>query len=119
MSAWGVVEVDRSESETTGVRGWEQAGYHGLSYGGRWYRLRRWAIEYRKIPGDPGTPEPWDQLAQMMESPREHASGCLLRPVIVGIAVVTTPNRWLTSPSHAARATSVSRDCRRPDSAVS
>ena len=85
VSAWGVVEVDRSESETTGVRGWEQAGYHGLSYGGRWYRLRRWAIEYRKIPGDPGTPEPWDQLAQMMESPREHASGCLLRPVIVGI----------------------------------
>ena len=78
-------EVDRAESEVTGIRGWEQAGYHGLAHGGRWYRLRRWAIEYRKIPGDPGTAEPWDELARMMEDPRRHASGCLLRPVIVGI----------------------------------
>ena len=85
VSAWGIVEVDKAESEVTGVRGWESAGYHGLSYGGRWYRLRRWAIQYSKIPGDPGTAQPWDELARMMETPREHASGCLLRPVIVGI----------------------------------
>ncbi len=85
VAAWGIVEVGRAESETTGVRGWEQAGYHGLAHGGRWYRLRRWGIEYRKIPGDPGTAQPWDELARMMETPREHASGCLLRPVIVGI----------------------------------
>ena len=85
IAAWGIVEVDKAESETTGVRGWEQAGYHGLSYGGRWFRLRRWAMEYRRIPGDPGTAEPWDELARMMETPIKHARGCLLRPVIVGI----------------------------------
>ena len=85
IAAWGLVEVARAESEVTGIRGWEQAGYHGLSHGGRWYRLRRWAIEYRKIPGDPGTPEPWDALAEMMETPRAHFTGCWLRPVIVGI----------------------------------
>ena len=85
IAAWGIQEVPRAESEVIGIRGWEQAGYHGLSYGGRWYRLRRWGVEYRRIPGDPGTAEPWDELVRMMETPREHASGCYLRPVIVGI----------------------------------
>ena len=85
VSAWGLVEVARAEAEVSGIRGWEAAGYHGLSHGGKWFRLRRWAVAYRKIPGDPGTPEPWDELARMMEAPREHESGCLLRPVIVGI----------------------------------
>ena len=45
VSAWGLVEVARAEAEVSGIRGWESAGYHGLSHGGRWYRLRRWAIE--------------------------------------------------------------------------
>ena len=85
IAAWGLHEVTRAEAEVTGLRGWEQAGYHGLSHGGRWYRLRRWAVEYRKIPGDPGTPEPWDALSAMMETPREHESGCYLRPVVVGV----------------------------------
>ena len=85
ISAWGLTEVPRAESEVTGIRGWEQTGYHGLSHGGKWYRLRRWAIEYRKIPGDPGSPDTWDELAQFVEQVREHESGCWLRPVIVGI----------------------------------
>ena len=85
IAAWGLVEVARADSEATGIRGWEEAGYHGLAYGGRWYRLRRWAMEYRRIPGDPGTAEPWDALARMMETPQRHAAGVLLRPVIVGI----------------------------------
>ena len=85
ISAWGLSEVEQAEAEVSGIRGWEQPGYHGLQHGGRWYRLRRWALEYRKIPGDPGSPDPWDQLAEFMEEPREHESGCWLRPVIVGI----------------------------------
>ena len=85
VSAWGLDEVPRAEAEVTGIRGWESPGYHGLSHGGRWYRLRRWAIEYRRIPGDPGTAEPWDELVRMMEARRDHASGCQLRTVMVGI----------------------------------
>ena len=59
ISAWGLEEVERAEAEVTGIRGWEQPGYHGLSHGGKWYRLRRWAIEYKRILGDPGTAAPW------------------------------------------------------------
>ena len=85
VSAWGLQEVARADAEVSGVRGWDEAGYHGLSHGGRWYVLRRWAIEYRKIPGDPGTAAPWDELRAMMEAPRPHESGCELRPVIVAV----------------------------------
>ena len=85
VSAWGLAEVERHEAEVSGIRGWDEPGYHGLSHGGRWYRLRRWALEYRKIPGDPGTAAPWDELVAMMETARPHASGCALRPVMVGI----------------------------------
>ena len=85
VSAWGLVEVDKHEAEATALRGWESAEYKGLRHGGRWYRLRRWAIEYRRFPGDPGTPELWDALADWMETPRRHESGVQLRPVIVGI----------------------------------
>ena len=80
------MEVAKAEAEVTGIRGWEAPGYHGLSHGGRWYRLRRFAD---RVPAHPWRPrhrrQPWDELARMMESPREHESGCLLRPVIVGI----------------------------------
>ena len=84
VSAWGLVEVERAESEVTGAKGWEStAGYHGLRHGDRWYRLRRWAIEYRRIVGDPGQPQVWDELVRFMETPRMHESGVYLRPCLV------------------------------------
>ena len=85
VSAWGLVEVERDEAEATGLRGWESHEYRGLRHGGRWYRLRRWAIQYRRFPGDPGGAEVWEDLAAFMEAHREHESGVQLRPVIVGI----------------------------------
>ena len=85
VSAWGLVEVDRDEAEATGLRGWETHEYKGLRHGGRWYRLRRWAIEYRRFPGDPGSPEVWEELAEFMEQHRTHESGVRLRPTIIGI----------------------------------
>ena len=85
VSAWGLSEVARDEAEASGIKGWESHEYRGLAHGGTWYRLRRWAVEYRRLPGDPGTPELWDSLADWMETPRLHASGVQLRPVIVGI----------------------------------
>ena len=76
------------------------------------FGLRRdGVIEYRKIPGDPGTPEPWDELARMMESTaRTRERAVMLRPVVVGIDSPedTSPSRRPTSRSPAARGTSLS-----------
>ena len=85
VSAWGLVQVDQDEAEATGLRAWESHEYKGLRHGGRWHRLRRWAIEYRRFPGDPGSPEVWEALAEFMEQHREHESGVKLRPTIIGI----------------------------------
>ena len=85
VTAWGLVEVDRDEAEATGLRGWESHEYKGLRHGQRWYRLRRWAIEYRRFPGDPGSHEVWEELAEFMEQHREHESGVKLRPTIIGV----------------------------------
>ena len=85
ISAWGVVEVDKDDAEASAVKGWESHEYRGLRHGGRWYRLRRWAIEYRRLAGDPGDAGVWEDLAEFMETPREHVRGVRLRPVIIGI----------------------------------
>ena len=85
VSGWGLHEVEREEAEATGVKGWQSHEYAGLRFGDRWFRLRRWAIEYRRFSGDPGSPELWDELSRWMEAPRAHESGVRLRPVIVGI----------------------------------
>ena len=85
ISAWGLVEVKRDDASQ--LKGWGSHEFRGLMHEGRWYRLRRWALEYRRFHGDPGTPELWEQLAEFMESPRPHASGPLLRPVVVGVDV--------------------------------
>ena len=75
LSAWGAVEVEQRVAETD--------GYHGLRHAGRWYTLRRWALAYRRIHGDPGTAEPWNELRAMMEETHVHESGIRLRPCIV------------------------------------
>ena len=85
ISAWGLVEVARDDASQ--LKGWGSHEFRGLQHAGRWYRLRRWALEYRRFHGDPGTPEIWEQLAEFMEQPRPHASGPMLRPVAVGIDV--------------------------------
>ena len=85
VSAWGLVEVERDDASQ--LKGWGSHEFRGLQHGERWYRLRRWALEYRRFHGDPGTPEIWEQLAKFMEEPRPHATGPLLRPVVVGIDV--------------------------------
>ena len=83
VSAWGLVEVERDDASQ--LKGWGSHEFRGLQHGGRWYRLRRWALEYRRFHGDPGAPEIWEQLAKFMEEPRPHATGPLLRPVVVGV----------------------------------
>ena len=85
ISAWGLVEVERDDASQ--LKGWGSHEFRGLQHEGRWYRLRRWALEYRRFHGDPGTPELWQQLAEFMEQPRPHATGPLLRPVSVGIDI--------------------------------
>ena len=84
LSAWGVVEVAKAE-DASNVRGWNDHTFRGLQHDGRWYRLRRWALDYRRFYGDPGATEVWEQLAKFMETPLPHATGPLLRPVTVGI----------------------------------
>ena len=85
VSAWGLVEVERDDASQ--LKGWGSHEFRGLQYEGRWYRLRRWALEYARFHGDPGSPEIWEQLAKFLELPRPHASGPLLRPVVVGIDI--------------------------------
>ena len=83
VSAWGLVEVERDDASQ--LKGWNSHEFRGLMHEGRWYRLRRWALEYRVLHGDPGAPELWERLAEFMEEPRPHASGPLLRPVKIGV----------------------------------
>ena len=85
VSAWGVTEVERDDASQ--LKGWGSHEFRGLQHAGRWYRLRRWALEYKRFHGDPGAPEIWEQLAEFMEQPRPHATGPLLRPVSVGIDI--------------------------------
>ena len=85
LSAWGVVEVE-AQQDASNLRGWDgQAEFRGLRHEGKWYRLRRWALAYKRIHGDPGNPDIWNELAEFMEAPRAHATGPLLRPVTVAI----------------------------------
>lgn len=84
LSAWGVVEVERAE-DASNVRGWHTHEFRGLSHEGRWYRLRRWALDYRRFHGDPGSPDLWNELGAFLETPLRHETGTLLRPVTVGI----------------------------------
>ena len=83
LSAWGMVEVERDDAGL--VKGWGSHEFRGLMHDGRWYRLRRWALDYRRFHGDPGNPVLWEELAEFMETPIPHATGPMLRPVVVGI----------------------------------
>ena len=84
ISAWGVVEVKRPD-DASRLKGWGSHEFRGLMHEGRWYRLRRWALEYRRFHGDPGATEIWEGLAEFMESPRPHATGPRVRPVVIGV----------------------------------
>ena len=83
ISAYGLVAVE--ETDASQVKGWHGHEFRGLYHEGRWYRLRRWAISYRRFHGDPGGPDCWNDVADFMETPRQHATGPLLRPVVVGV----------------------------------
>ena len=69
------------------MKGWGSHEFRGLAHEGTWYRLRRWALDYRRFHGDPGNPELWENLAEFIETPIPHATGPLLRPVTVGIDI--------------------------------
>ena len=84
VTAWGVAEVG-SREDASEIKGWGSHEFRGLAHEGRWYRLRRWGMEYRRFYGDPGNPDIWEQLAEFMETPRRHAAGPMLRPVTVGV----------------------------------
>ena len=77
LSAWGAVEVEVGDTV--------EGGYHGVRHDGRWFRLQRSALEYRRIVGDPGSAEVWNELLEFMETPRRHESGIKLRTVLCGI----------------------------------
>ena len=81
ISAWGVVEVE-GQGDASQLKGWAGPEFRGLAHGNKWYRLRRWALEYKRLHGDPGSPDLWGDLAGFLETPRPHASGPLLRPVL-------------------------------------
>ena len=84
LSAWGMVEVERDDAGL--VKGWGSHEFRGLMHDGRWYRLRRWALDYRRFHGDPGNPALWEKLAAFMETPRPHArDGADAAPRGVGI----------------------------------
>ena len=82
LSAWGLTEVASAE-DASNVKGWASHEFRGLQYDGKWYRLRRWALDYRRFAGDPGNPDLWQELAEWLERPIPHAAGPLLRPVTV------------------------------------
>ena len=86
VTAWGVVQV-ASRADASEIKGWGSHEFRGLAHEGRWYRLRRWALDYRRFYGDPGNPDIWEQLAEFMETPRQHAAGPMLRPVTVGVDI--------------------------------
>ena len=86
ITAWGVVEV-ASRQDASEVKGWGSHECRGLAHEGKWYRLRRWALDYRRFHGDPGNPKLWENLAASIETPIPHATGPLLRPVTVGIDI--------------------------------
>ena len=79
ITAWGVVEV-ASRQDASEVKGWGSHEFRGLAHEGKWYRLRRWALDYRRFHGDPGNPELWENLAEFIETPIPHATGPLLAP---------------------------------------
>ena len=82
LSAWGVVEVASAE-DASSVKGWASHDYRGLQFDGKWYRLRRWALDYRRFAGDPGDTALWQELGAFMETPIPHATGPMLVPVSV------------------------------------
>ena len=85
LSAWGVVEVGSAEdaSEREGMGPHE---FRGLAYDGKLVQASTvGAGPDRRFPGDPGSPELWNEVAQFVETPYPHASGPMLRPVTVGI----------------------------------
>ena len=48
ITAWGVVEV-ASRQDASEVKGWGSHEFRGLAHEGKWYRLRRWALDYRRF----------------------------------------------------------------------
>ena len=84
VSAWGLSEVE-SESESSATTASQHSEFRGLRHAGKWWRLRRWALSYHRLRGDPGQPEVWDALAEIADRPIPHALGPRLRPVICGI----------------------------------
>ena len=86
ISAWGLHEVG-TESESLSTAAAQVSEYRGLRHAGKWWKLRRWAMSYHRLRGDPGQPEVWDELAEIADRPIPHALGPRLRPVIVGIDI--------------------------------
>ena len=86
ISAWGLVEVE-TEGESQSMGAAQVSEYRGLRHAGKWWKLRRWAMSYHRLRGDPGQPEVWDELAEIADRAIPHALGPRLRPVIVGIDI--------------------------------
>ena len=86
ISAWGLCEVE-TESESQATAAAQVSEYRGLRHAGRWWKLRRWAMSYHRLRGDPAQPTIWAALAEIAERPIQHALGPRLRPAICGIDV--------------------------------
>ena len=86
VSAWGAVEVEEPEAATE-LKGWDGAQFKGLQWRGKWYRLRRAALSYHRLYGDPAQPGPWEQLRSICETRIPHETGPPLLPATIGIDV--------------------------------
>ena len=86
VSAWGAVEVEEPTAATE-LKGWDAATFKGLQWRGRWYRLRRAALSYHRLYGDPAQPGPWEQLRAICETRIPHETGPPLLPATIGIDV--------------------------------
>ena len=74
LSAWGVIEV--GEADASRVRGWGSPEFKGLMFGGKWYRLRRWALDYQAVSTAIQAARTYGQaLAEFVETPRPHGAG--------------------------------------------
>ena len=86
VSAWGAVEVEEPAAATE-LKGWNETSFKGLQWRGRWYRLRRAALSYHRLYGDPGQPGVWEQLRAICETRIPHEAGPPLLPATIGIDV--------------------------------
>ena len=86
LSAWGVVEVEAA-LDASSLRGWDGQGeFRGLRHEGKWYRLRRWALDLQANSRRSRKPRYLERIGRIHGRRRGRTpAGPLLRPVTVAV----------------------------------